>query len=159
MQLGALGGGYAPTSTEGLGPAISEKQDNGAQETDQFTIDTTQDNQFHGSASSWLPIQTATEQTGATAADTGAGMSDAAYLSDFGKKGPSTASVPGSSLTISAKDDNAGKGETFSISTEQGAFPTPLSLFCVAESVFLSCACSLETRPAKSPARSHHIPS
>ena len=120
MATGALGGGYAPGSTNGLGPAISEAQDNGALATDQFTIDTRQDDEFHGSASSWLPVTTATDQTGITAADTGAGLSDSDYLSDFGKKGPSTTVVPGSALEISDDADNAGTGETFSISTEGG---------------------------------------
>jgi len=117
QQLGALGGGYAPSSTNGLGPAVSEAIDNGALTTDQFTIDTSQDDGFHGSASSWLPIQTATEQTGATAADTGNGLNDQAYLSDFGKKGPSSKIVPGAALTVTDEADNAGAGEQFSIST------------------------------------------
>lgn len=42
QQLGALGGGYAQSTTEGLGPAISESQDNGALAADHFTIDSTQ---------------------------------------------------------------------------------------------------------------------
>ena len=62
QQLGALGGGYEPSSSDGMGPAVSEFQDNGALITDHFTIDTAQDDSFHGSPSSWLPIQTATEQ-------------------------------------------------------------------------------------------------
>ena len=120
MMPGALGGGYAPGSTSGLGPSISEMHDNGALATDQFTIDTGVDSTWHGSASSWLPVATATEQTGLTAADTGAGMSDTAYLSDYGKKGPSTKVVPGSALKIDDSADNAGKGDGFSISTASG---------------------------------------
>ena len=121
QKLGALGGGYAPDTTEGLGPAISEMHDNGALDTDHFTIDSTQDDLFHGSSSSWLPVQTATEQTGLTEADTGGGLSDSAYLSDMGKKGPSTASVPGSSLVVTDDADNDGAGERFAISTASGA--------------------------------------
>ena len=120
QQLGALGGGYAPDSSEGLGPAISEMHDNGALDTGHFTIDSTQDDLFHGSASSWLPVQTATEQTGLTAADTGGGLGDTAYLSDLGKRGPSTKPVPGSSLVVTDEADNAGAGEKFSISTASG---------------------------------------
>ena len=120
QQLGALGGGYAPSSSIGLGPAVSESVDNGALGTDQFTIDTSQDDGFHGSASSWLPIQTASQQTGATAADTGGGLGDESYLSDFGKRGPSTRVVPGSALKVVDDADNAGAGEQFSISTVSG---------------------------------------
>jgi hypothetical protein len=37
---------------------------------------------------------------GLTAADTGGGLSDMAYLSDFGKKAPSSKAVKGSALKI-----------------------------------------------------------
>ena len=47
-------------------------------------------------------------------------MSDPSYLSDFGKKGPSTAVVPGSALQITDDDDNDGAGESFTISTAKG---------------------------------------
>ena len=117
QQLGALGGGYAPGSSAGLGPAVDERDDNGATGGEEFTIDTKQDDEFHGSPSSWLPVQTATQQTGATAADTGNGLSDEAYLADLGKKGPSTRPVPGAALTIDESADNAAAGDDFSFST------------------------------------------
>lgn len=113
--LGALGGGTLPGTSAGTGPRVNHYTDNGSMKgsNEGFSISTASDDIFHSAKPTWIPIQGPTSNE-----DSGAGLDDPAYLSVYGKAGPSNAPVQGPAITVRADTDNgAAGGDRFSFST------------------------------------------